>query len=408
MLATIVPFFDINMKVSAYSLFSQKENYLLNPGLQGFGRNDGVGYVDGLEVIQNMGIDTLSPDTDVFVPVGNISIFSDIEAQCAEPHNRLVLMFDNSVTSEEQYVNRVKELKTQGYKLAMRKLPVSEYEKNKEILKLMDYIILDCKKIDVTKAKLYFGQVYPNIRICVGNVENQEKFDELKDDTAFEMFEGEFYRIPVTKGETKVAPLKANYLQLLKMVNDEDFELTKAADIIGRDTALVLELLQMVNRMSVNSGITTIRHAAAMLGQKELKKWINTAVTKELCTDRPNEVTRLSLLRAKFAETLAPIFGLTMKSSELFLVGLFSVLDLILNMPMEEALARIRVSKEISEALIYRRGELAPILDFMLQYEAANWQEVSRQMIVMNINMDTVYAAYIESVRWYKDLFFNK
>ena len=291
MLATIIPFFDKDMKVSAYSLFSQKENFFLNPGLQGFGRNDGVGFVDGLEVIQNMGIDTLSPDTDVFVPVGNISVFSDIEAQCSEPHNRLVLLFDNSVTSEELYVNRVTELKSKGYKLAMRKLPVSEYEQNKEILKLMDYIILDCKKIDVTKAKLYFGQVYPNIRICVGNVDNQEKFDELKDDPSFEMFEGEFYRIPVTKGETEVAPLKANYLQLLKMVNDEDFELTKAADIIGRDTALVLELLQMVNRMSVNSGITTIRHAAAMLGQKELKKWINTAVTKELCTDRPNEIT---------------------------------------------------------------------------------------------------------------------
>lgn len=408
MLATIIPFFDKDMKVSAYSLFSQKENYFLNPGLQGFGRNDGVGYVDGLEVIQNMGIDTLSPDTDVFVPVGNISVFSDIEAQCNEPHNRLVLLFDNSVTSEELYVNRVKELKSQGYKLAMRKLPVSEYEKNKEILKLMDYIILDCKKIDVTKAKLYFGQVYPNIRICVGNVENQEKFDELKEDSAYEMFEGEFYRIPVTKGDTKVAPLKANYLQLLKMVNDEDFELTKAADIIGRDTALVLELLQMVNRMSVNSGITTIRHAAAMLGQKELKKWINTAVTKELCTDRPNEVTRLSLLRAKFAEALAPVFGLTMKSSELFLMGLFSVLDLILNMPMEEALSKIHVSKEISEALVHQRGELAPLLDFMLQYEAAGWQEVSRQMIVMNISMDAVYAAYIESVRWYKDVFFSK
>ncbi|HKM22713.1 MAG TPA: HDOD domain-containing protein [Lachnospiraceae bacterium] len=407
MLATIIPFFDKDMKVSAYSLFSQKENFFLNPGLQGFGRNDGVGFVDGLEVIQNMGIDTLSPDTDVFVPVGNISVFSDIEAQCSEPHNRLVLLFDNSVTSEELYVNRVTELKSKGYKLAMRKLPVSEYEQNKEILKLMDYIILDCKKIDVTKAKLYFGQVYPNIRICVGNVDNQEKFDELKDDPSFEMFEGEFYRIPVTKGETEVAPLKANYLQLLKMVNDEDFELTKAADIIGRDTALVLELLQMVNRMSVNSGITTIRHAAAMLGQKELKKWINTAVTKELCTDRPNEITRLSLLRAKFAETLAPIFGLTMKSSELFLVGLFSVLDLILNLPMEEALDKIRVSKEISEALVHQKGELAAVLDFMLHYEAADWQEVSRQMIIMSISMDAVYAAYIESVRWYKDVFFS-
>ena len=162
----------------------------------------------------------------------------------------------------------------------------------------------------------------------------------------------------------------------------------------------------MVNRMSVNSGITTIRHAAAMLGQKELKRWINTAVTKELCSDRPNEVTRLSLLRAKYAELLAPYFGLTMKSSELFLMGLFSVLDLILNLPMEEALKRVNVSKEITNALVEKKGELAPVMEFMQQYENANWQEVSRLMIVMNLGMEDVYQAYTESLRWYKDVFF--
>lgn len=407
MLATLIPFFDKEMKVCAYSLFSQKQNSLLNPGVQGFGRNDGAGRVNGLELIESMGLDTLSPDTDVFVPIGNIAVFSDIEAQCKVPHSRLVLLFDNSIENNEVYIKRITELKRAGYKLAARKIAVSEFEPRKEFLKLMDYIILDCKKIDVTKAKLYFSQVYPNIKICVGNIESQEKFEQYKDDDSFQMFEGEFYRIPVTKGEAKVAPLKANYLELLKMVNSEDFELTRAADVIGRDTALVLELLKMVNRMSVNSGITTIRHAAAMIGQKELKKWINTAVTKELCSDRPSEVTRLSLLRAKFAEELAPLFGLTVKAPELFLMGLFSVLDLILNLPMKDALAKINVSKEISDALISKKGELAPALDFMLQYESANWQEVSRQMILANLDMEAVYDAYIKSICWYKDVFFS-
>lgn len=93
--------------------------------------------------------------------------------------------------------------------------------------------------------------------------------------------------MPVTKGEAKVSPLKVNYIELLNIVNEPDFDLTKAADVIGRDTALVISLLKMVNHMTVNSEITSIRHAAAMLGQKELKKWINTAVTSQLCADRP-------------------------------------------------------------------------------------------------------------------------
>ena len=68
MLATLIPFFDKDMKVSAYSLFSQKENYLLNPELQGSAILSGSGRVSGLEILHNIGIDTLSPDTNVFIP----------------------------------------------------------------------------------------------------------------------------------------------------------------------------------------------------------------------------------------------------------------------------------------------------------------------------------------------------
>lgn len=406
MLATLVPFFDKDMKVCAYSLFSQKENYLLNPELQGSAVLDGSGRVAGLEIIQNIGIDTLSPDSRVFLPVGPINIFTDIEEQSASMKDRLVLLCDNSITNTEAYQNRLKQLKDNGYELAIMKLPVSEFEHYKEILSLMDYIILDCKRVEVNKAKIYFSHLYPNIRICVGNIENQEMFDHVKDDEAFYLFEGNFYRIPVTKGETVIEPLKVNYLELMNIVNDADYELTKAADIIGRDTALVLSLLEMVNRIAVNSEVTSIRHAAAILGQKELKKWINTVITKELCADRPNEIARESLLRAKFAECLAPAFGLALKASELFLMGLFSVLDIILNVPLAEALKKVNVSRDIAEALLNHKGELADVYDFLLAYESADWQEVCRILIVKDITIDTVYKAYTEAVCWYKDMFF--
>lgn len=406
MLATLIPFFDKDMKVSAYSLFSQKDNYLLNPELQGLAVLDGSGRIDGLDIIQSIGIDTLSPDSKVFLPIGPINVFADIESQSADMKDRLVLLCDNSISNREDYKNRLRQLKDNGYQLAMMKLPVAEFENYKDILDVMDYIILDCKRVDVAKAKIYFAHQYPNIKICVGNVENQEMFDRLKDDAAFDIFEGKFYRIPVTKGQTEIEPLKVNYLELMKIVNDADYELTEAADIIGRDTALVLSLLEMVNRIAVNSEVTSIRHAAAILGQRELKKWINTVLTKELCADRPNEITRISLLRAKFAECLAPSFGLALKASELFLLGLFSVMDIVLNVPLPEALSRVNVSKDISEALINHKGELASVYDFILAYENADWQEVGRLLIVQGIDTNTIYKAYTESVTWYKDMFF--
>lgn len=404
MLVTLIPLFDENLNIGAYSLFVQKKNTFLNPSLLGTGRFDGAARIEGLEIIQSMGIESLSSDSDVFVTVSNMSIFSDISEQCDAPHERLVLLMDPTVKPEPMYIERLAELKSQGYKLAMRKLQVADFESYREILKLTDYVFLNHKKIDISKAKIYFTKLFPKIHLCAVGVDNQEEFAALKSSGGYQLYEGNFYRIPVNSGEHEVAPLKVNYIELLNTVNSDNFELTQAADIIGRDTALTISLLRMVNNMDINSEITSIRHATAMMGQKELKKWITTAVVGELCTDKPNEVTRLSLLRARFAENLAGVFGMALQSSELFLMGLFSVLDVILDMPMEEALAMVHVSKQVRDVLVERKGPLAKVYDFILRYENADWQEVSRQMILEDIDLDTLYNAYLQTLEWYRKL----
>ena len=406
MLVSIIPLFDEDIAVRAYSLFVQKKNYFLNPNLVGGAQFDGAGHVDGLEVIDNMGMETLSNDAEVFVQVSNISVFSDIENQCDAPHERVVLLLDNTVLPSDMYLDRLKALRKSGYKLAIRKLEVSQFEDYREVLQLMDYILLNQRKIDISKAKIYFQSLFPNIKLCAVGVDSMETFDKLKAAGGYSLYEGEFFRIPGNRSEHEVSPLKVNYIQLLNMVNSPEFELTEAADIIGRDTALVISLLKMVNRMTRNSTITSIRHAAAMLGEKELRKWLITAVAGQLYTDKPNELTRMSLLRAKFAENLAPVFSMAIQSSELFLMGLFSVLDVILDMPMKDALETIKVSKNISDALVYHKGIFAFPLEFILQYENANWQEVSRLMIVHNIEMQPVYDAYLNALRWYRDTIF--
>lgn len=404
MMLALIPLFDENMAVKAYSVFSRKDNFLLNPMMLGTRQNDGAALVEGLELIESMGIETLSEDKEIFVPVSNISVFSDLEAQCSAPHERLVLLLDNTIPPIEMYVERLRELREKGYRLAMRKLGVADFENYREILKLTDYVFLNYQKIAIEKARIYFGKLYPNVRLCAGNIDTMEVFEELKASGGYQLFEGDFYRVPVTRGQNRVAPLKVNYIELLNMVNNDNFELGDAADVISRDTALTISLLKMVNTMAVNSGITTIRHGAAMLGQKELKKWINTAVANALYADKPSEITRLSLLRAKFAENLAVPFGLQGKADELFLMGLFSVLDVILEKPMEEALEMVMVAGEIREALINGDGALAPVLDLLVHYETASWQEVSRQLLLAGIGVECISEAYEKTLVWYREL----
>ena len=408
MLATLIPLFDDNMSVCAYSVFGRKENHFLNPNFEGGARYDGAGTIHEIEVVSSMGVGTLSGGKEVFVPVNQFSIYAEISLQCTVPANKVVLLMDNTITPDEQHVKRVKELKSQGYKLAIRKLPISSFEPYKEILNQCDYILLNHAKIDISKAKIYFSSVYPNIKLCAVNVDTQEQYEELKKDGGYDLYEGTFFRMPVKESETDVSPLKVNYIELLNVVHAPDFDLQDAADVIGKDPALVISLLEMVNRMALNSEITSIRHAAAMMGQKELKSWINTAVTKELCADKPSEITRMVMIRAKFAERLAPEFELAVASQELFIMGLFSALDIMLGKTMEEALNMVQVSKHVKTALLEGKGDFAKVLEFIRRYEDADWTEVSRLMVLDNIDMDKVYEAYLGALKWYRDLFPHK
>ena len=404
MMLTLIPFFDRNMSVSAYSLFTRKNNFLMNPSLLGSRQFDGAAYVDGLELIQELGTTTLSGGKPIFVSLNNISIFSSLESECKNTNHAPILLIDQTFPPVSMYTDRIRELREFGYHFAIRNLPVHCYEDYAPILSQMDYILIDCQKIDAVKASFYFRKLYPDICICASNIPDTETFGKLSPAETISLFEGTFFRMPVTRGEHKVSPLKINYISLLNLIEEDDFDLTKAADIISQDTALIISLLRLANTRSFNSEITSVRVAVSMLGQKDLTRWIQTSVIEKLCSDKPNELMRLSLLRAKFAENLAPVFGMAMRSQELFLTGLFSILDIILDCSMEEALSMVRVSGKIRTALLEHTGSLAEVLHFIVKYESAEWQEVSRQLVLKNIEIPDVSHAWVSSLQWYAKL----
>lgn len=404
MMLTLIPFFDRNMSVSAYSLFTRKNNFLMNPSLLGSRQFDGAAYVDGLELIQELGTTTLSGGKPIFVSLNNISIFSSLESECKNTNHAPILLIDQTFPPVSMYTDRIRELREFGYHFAIRNLPVHCYEDYAPILSQMDYILIDCQKIDAVKASFYFRKLYPDICICASNIPDTETFGKLSPAETISLFEGTFFRMPVTRGEHKVSPLKINYISLLNLIEEDDFDLTKAADIISQDTALIISLLRLANTRSFNSEITSVRVAVSMLGQKDLTRWIQTTVIEKLCSDKPNELMRLSLLRAKFAENLAPVFGMAMRSQELFLTGLFSILDIILDCSMEKALSMVRVSGKIRTALLEHTGSLAEVLHFIVKYESAEWQEVSRQLVLKNIEIPDVSHAWVSSLQWYAKL----
>lgn len=401
MFMTVMPFFNDNLAVRAYMFYSQQSKNLMT-GNQSVFALDGAISLPELDFINKVSLTALTSDAPLFIPIKYVSLMSDLDNQCNADHSKVVFVIDTNVPLNPQYLDRIKYFREKkNFKFAIQN--VSDLTKCTMLLANMDYIIINDAQRDINNFKIFLNFQFPNVKIIVSDIATVDRYDQLKNGK-FHLYEGAFYRIPVTKGNNEISPLKVNYVQLISVANDENFDITSVAKIVQQDIALTISLLHMVNSLGLNSEITSIKHAAAMLGQKELRKWITTAVVSMLCSDKPSELTRLSLIRAKFAETIAKEFEMAIHAPDLFMIGLFSVVDIALQMPMAQALASLRVPPVIFDALVFNKGKFVVVLEFIKAYEIADWQEVARLSIINNVSVDNISDVYLTSLVWYSDL----
>ncbi|MBQ4347410.1 MAG: hypothetical protein IJC39_03070, partial [Firmicutes bacterium] len=116
------------------------------------------------------------------------------------------------------------------------------------------------------------------------------------------------------------------------------------------------------------------------------------------------EITKLALVRAKFAEDIAAAFELGVFQQALFMAGLFSLLDVMLEKPMYEAIKEVAVSRFVEQAMIEKEGPLAPVMELVYAYERADWDKVSILMIQNQTDMDHISKAYLDALMWYRSL----
>jgi len=399
-----VPIFDTAMAVSSYAIRYQRGNDLL-PLNQTANLLDGAMTSPLLETINVTGIDALSMGKPVFIPISPYHLLGNLETNFEVYKDTVIFLLEDTAKLEGQYVDRMKALRERGFRFALQK--GANCSEPLDALDFCDYVFIDNRLCNNNQV-LNFKSKYPKLSFVIAEIETMELYEQLIK-FGFTLFEGEFYRMPVTKGATSVSPLKANLIRLLNVVRDEDFEFSEITKIVQRDTALTLSLLQIVNSPSLGlpHKVSNISNAVAILGEAGLRKWTATAVSRLLGADKPSEITKLSLIRAKFAENLSPLFDLAIHSQALFLVGLFSVLDAVLELPMSKVLNMVLVSDPIRQALETKTGEFSPVYNFILSYEHADWGEVSRQLIMHDISVESIYDAYISATIWFKELLFD-
>ena len=177
--------------------------------------------------------------------------------------------------------------------------------------------------------------------------------------------------------------------------------------MIGADTNLVYKLLTYINSVGIGltNHVSNLRQAAVLLGFSGIRSWVTLISLQTFSEDKPSELFTLSLLRAKFCELIAADLnrpGLTPDTG--FLIGMFSLLDVLLSQPMEEVLKEVALADDLNDALLGEDNDLRRILDLVIAYEQGDWDKVASCCAHEKIAPDKLKANYDTVLEWYNML----
>jgi len=395
-----IPFFDSDLSVGAYKLFSRSGEKLLGMMESTMSLSDSV-LTPGLDLVKAIGVEPLTGDRPLFVDINEYLLLMRVPITLDIPPEQFVCVISRKMKTDDAVAERCKELKAQGFRLAADGL--LEGHTKHPLFNLIDYIILDIDDFSLDSKFIDTVKVLSRLKhVVISNIPDMDTFNALVG-IPNTLYCGSFFNQPITKGVSKISPIKINALNLLNRINEEDFDLGDIADTIGRDPSLSISLLRFINAIMPRK-IESLRNAVAILGQKEVKRWATAAISIQLAEDKPNEITRLSLIRARFAENLASVFEMGIFSPALFMMGLFSLLDIILECPMEQAVKEVALDDGVKKALVEQSGELYKVLSFINAYEHANWDSVAIMMVKHDLKLEEVTSAFVDALIWYKTL----
>ena len=353
------------------------------------------------DFVNKVGLESLTQNKPLFVPITQILLMTDMENEIKEPYSNIVFILDKRVQPIQAVIERMKRFTKKGFRFTV--IYQNNLEDIRPFIPYTDYVFLRLPSHQLVKHAAIIQQEFPRATVVATDIEEQPIFDNIKH-SSIDLFDGPFYKvhIPTSTKQNALSPLKVNYIQLLNIVNKEDFDFQTFTRTVRQDMGLAIQFMKLVNTASSSrTEIKNLNQAAAMLGQREIRKWVAAAVTNALCADNPSEITRISLIRAKFCENMGKHFELAIAGENLFLMGLFSVLDVVLSVPIKDALAMVFVPATIYEALVDRKGSYFDVLHFILTYEQGAWAEISRIALMRHITVDDIHDAYRDALLWY-------
>jgi c-di-GMP-related signal transduction protein len=239
------------------------------------------------------------------------------------------------------------------------------------------------------------------IQMLAEKVETQEEFGEARR-MGYSLFQGYYFSRPEMMSHQDLPSSKLAYLELLQASLEPEFDIEKLASKIKREASLTYRLLRYLNSalFGMRTEIRSVQHALALLGERELRKWVSVVCVAVLGEGKPDELMTLPLIRGRFCELVAPLKKMASEANDLFLLGLLSVMDAVLDQPLEMVLSELPVRSEIRNALLSKSGVYSEVLDLTISQERGDWDKLSSVASHLKMEEERIPDLYVSAVEW--------
>jgi len=240
-----------------------------------------------------------------------------------------------------------------------------------------------------------------NVKLLAEKIETNEEFEAVKK-LGFDLFQGYFFSRPHIMKGRDIPGSKLHYLQVLKVIQDEDYDFAELAKFVSRDVSLAYKLLKYANSayFARRQKLDSIEMAVAMMGQLTLRKWLSLMMLSYLADDKPSELLRLAAFRGSFCELIADQLLDRRKEAGMFhTVGMFSLLPAMLDKVMANILPELALPEAIQEALLVKVATpLSRTLRLVMAYERGDWEETTRLAKKLRLNHDSLPLLYEQAI----------
>ncbi len=387
------PIFNINKRVVAYEiLYRQGMKNVYDESCDG----DTATTTVVSDALINFGIEGLTQGRKAFINFTKNLLLEDLPLMI--PPENLVIELLETVEVDERLEEKIKLFKSRGYVIALDDFVDSD--RFDQIISFVDIVKVDFLVLG-TEERKHVAEKYraKGIRLLAEKVETHRDFEEAVN-FGYELFQGFFFEKPVVCRSKGINVSTYNYMEILKETVTEEPSFERLSRIVKNDMSLTYKLLRLINSPAfyTNSEITSINHALTLLGLNEIRKWVTLIMLRDVSSDKPDEIIKVSLIRALFAEQASKYFGLADRDTEAFLLGLFSLIDAIVERSLFEILEQLPLKDDMKSALMGVRNPFHDLLKLLKYYEKGNWDMIIDLSSDYGVEYAVVNQLYLDSV----------